>query len=262
MSETCESGRECNAHKQNEERLSKLNDELRKDLEIAEKLIKGEPIVKSINYEPGKPFDIKISHPMVAALAASCVDLIRQTDAKNYVETIFEHKETGERFHFIVQRADGKTPHELRVDAEFKATELEEQLAQMRAKKYPTADEYNAILKANEDLGKSNAELAKQFVDMEAVVGCQEKTIDRLKNERLDWRGVETACPKCGGSGAIWYGSTAMWRGGIGGAAMTRGACSTCWGSGDADRPWTNLRNLEGDIAKLRKEVERLTRGR
>lgn len=56
------------------------------------------------------------------------------------------------------------------------------------------------------------------------------------------WRGVRNPCTKCNGKGSIMYGSTATWRGGIGGAAMTRGVCDGCWGSGDADRPWQDLR--------------------
>lgn len=58
----------------------------------------------------------------------------------------------------------------------------------------------------------------------------------------LKWRGVCTYCTKCNGSGIRTYPSTATWRGGIGGAAMTRDVCDECWGSGDRDRPGVNLR--------------------
>lgn len=46
----------------------------------------------------------------------------------------------------------------------------------------------------------------------------------------LRWRGIEPGeeCPECGGSGWIVYGSTATYMGGIGGAAMTPGACNVC----------------------------------
>lgn len=30
----------------------------------------------------------------------------------------------------------------------------------------------------------------------------------------------------------------------MGGCAITGDVCDTCWGSGDANRPWTNLREL------------------
>jgi hypothetical protein len=55
-------------------------------------------------------------------------------------------------------------------------------------------------------------------------------------------RRVDVVCPKCHGSGEVTYGSTATWRGGIGGAAMTSDVCDKCWGSGDEAHPWTDLR--------------------
>ena len=60
----------------------------------------------------------------------------------------------------------------------------------------------------------------------------------------LQLRGVDVPCVACRGSGVRVYGSTATWRGGIGGAAMTQDVCDRCWGSGDANRSWTDLRKL------------------
>jgi len=60
----------------------------------------------------------------------------------------------------------------------------------------------------------------------------------------LQWRSVESPCPKCHGSGVRTYGSTATWRGGIGGQAMTVDACDQCWGSGDEHRKGADLREL------------------
>jgi len=59
-------------------------------------------------------------------------------------------------------------------------------------------------------------------------------------------RGIskDNICPKCGGIGERTYSSTSTWRGGIAGQMLTDGICDTCWGSGDATRPWTNLRVL------------------
>lgn len=68
----------------------------------------------------------------------------------------------------------------------------------------------------------------------------------------LDWRGVEQPCAACRGTGWKMYANTSTWRGGIGGNAMTRGQCDRCWGSGDEDRPWTNLRQMEERHAKER----------
>lgn len=45
------------------------------------------------------------------------------------------------------------------------------------------------------------------------------------------------------------YGSTATWRGGMGGAAMTRDVCDQCWGSGDKHEPWTDLRKLRDEAS-------------
>ncbi len=55
----------------------------------------------------------------------------------------------------------------------------------------------------------------------------------------------EDQCPACGGSGYVVYGSTATWRGGVGGQALTEGVCDKCWGSGNRHRPWPSHRLLE-----------------
>lgn len=61
-----------------------------------------------------------------------------------------------------------------------------------------------------------------------------------------DHRGVgEYPCARCTGLGRRTYGSTATWRGGIGGQAMTPDVCDECWGSGDAMRLGVNLKALE-----------------
>jgi hypothetical protein len=65
--------------------------------------------------------------------------------------------------------------------------------------------------------------------------------------DHLEWRGIKTVCTRCGGTGSYWYGSTSTWRGGMAGAAMTRGVCDVCWGSGDAERHWTDLRKLRDE---------------
>lgn len=67
---------------------------------------------------------------------------------------------------------------------------------------------------------------------------------DSMLERWLLWRGIDPddACPECGGAGAKTYPSTATWRGGCGGQAMTRDACDRCWGSGSASRPWPSHR--------------------
>ena len=67
---------------------------------------------------------------------------------------------------------------------------------------------------------------------------------DEAFAEFLELRGVDTPCGGCGGFGVRTYGSTAQWRGGIGGQMLTQGICDKCWGSGDDNSPWMNLRDL------------------
>ena len=70
----------------------------------------------------------------------------------------------------------------------------------------------------------------------------------------LQWRNIDTPCVSCGGSGVKMYGNTTTWRGGIGGQIMTSDVCDVCWGSGDADRHWINLRTVRIDLEKRKTE--------
>lgn len=81
----------------------------------------------------------------------------------------------------------------------------------------------------------------------EQAVSFSEKFYERLYNLRR----IGNPCVKCNGLGSRTYGSTATWRGGIGGAAMTTAVCDKCWGSG-SDRPWYSHREFED----LKKELE------
>ncbi len=67
-----------------------------------------------------------------------------------------------------------------------------------------------------------------------------EEEMQRFKT----WRGIRTCCQRCNGSGVIQYSSTAGWRNGIGGQAITDDVCDTCWGSGCTERLGVNLREL------------------
>lgn len=67
----------------------------------------------------------------------------------------------------------------------------------------------------------------------------------------------DQVCPGCSGYGVKAYGSTAMWRGGIGGSAITPGVCDKCWGSGNKHRPWPSWRKyeaMEHELQQLREE--------
>lgn len=73
----------------------------------------------------------------------------------------------------------------------------------------------------------------------------------------LAWRGVETPCRGCGGAGTRAYGSTATWRGGVGGQSMTSDVCDRCWGTGDAERHGANLRELSERMKSARRDGAR-----
>jgi len=66
----------------------------------------------------------------------------------------------------------------------------------------------------------------------------------------IEYRGVEDPCPKCHGHGVRAYGSTATWRGGIGGQTTTSDVCDGCWGSGDKNKTWTNLRTIAAEVER------------
>ena len=51
-------------------------------------------------------------------------------------------------------------------------------------------------------------------------------------------------CDTCQGAGRLMYGSTATWRGGIGGAALTADVCDKCWGTGTKSMRGADLKAL------------------
>jgi hypothetical protein len=55
-------------------------------------------------------------------------------------------------------------------------------------------------------------------------------------------RGVRDPCETCHGLGVKMYSSTATYWGGMGGAAMRRDLCDTCWGSGDKHHQFFDVR--------------------
>lgn len=68
-------------------------------------------------------------------------------------------------------------------------------------------------------------------------------------------------CTACQGKGRRAYGSTATWRGGIGGQAITADVCDKCWGSGNTEQPGTDLRRLRNqqrNMAAMRELCARI----
>lgn len=56
-------------------------------------------------------------------------------------------------------------------------------------------------------------------------------------------KGVQ--CPQCGGLGEKAYGSTATFRGGIGGQMITSDVCDGCWGTGRTDKKGPDRRKYK-----------------
>lgn len=61
-------------------------------------------------------------------------------------------------------------------------------------------------------------------------------------------------CGACGGWGVATYANTSTWRKGVGGNMLTSDVCDTCWGSGNAERPWPSHRLM---LATHPREPER-----
>lgn len=62
-------------------------------------------------------------------------------------------------------------------------------------------------------------------------------------------------CEKCGGTGRCHYPNTATYNSRPGilvGHAFTWDICDLCWGSGNEDRPYKNLRKLNEELRKYK----------
>lgn len=88
------------------------------------------------------------------------------------------------------------------------------------------------LMKIISDLREKNNQLREDFY----------KT---SPSSRMHYVEESDMCRECGGSGYKLYGSTATWRGGVGGQAMTNSVCDCCWGSGSNSNPWPSWRKYE-----------------
>ena len=92
--------------------------------------------------------------------------------------------------------------------------------------------------------------LMRRVEDLESQLDDLESQLDDVYDNMLRWRGIDRGsgdepCKRCSGSGIAAYGSASTWRGGISGQVITSDVCDKCWGSGNAEKPWVNLRRLE-----------------
>lgn len=106
----------------------------------------------------------------------------------------------------------------------------------------------------NEDWDRAT----KEYDDAEAVYVGDYSVRDETWREFISARGVEIPCPYCGGLGVKTYPDTTTWRGGAGGQAITLDVCDHCWGSGDANKPWLNLRTVKMTVDAYLGEIEML----
>jgi hypothetical protein len=81
--------------------------------------------------------------------------------------------------------------------------------------------------------------------EIERLRGIRENLNRYMPTARLDLVDDERCCSECRGSGIKTYGTSATWRGGSGGMTITTDVCNTCWGNGDAHRPWPSHREIE-----------------
>lgn len=65
----------------------------------------------------------------------------------------------------------------------------------------------------------------------------------------------DVGCPDCNGTGYKVYGSSATWKGGIGGQTITTDVCDSCWGSGRNDIKFGDLRKLKILLSNMEKKL-------
>jgi len=97
----------------------------------AEDVYDDEPIIREMQIKGGQ-LNMSVSGVAASIMARSFGDLLLNQKAPNYIETRF-HTPQGDKLLVTVQRTDGKTPHELRAEAEEKIADLEKQLEGLRA---------------------------------------------------------------------------------------------------------------------------------
>lgn len=153
-----------------------------------------------------------------------------------------EHSCEAEMRTIARMRGDGKPELSIGWKAADEIAALREELKVLKMRADSSDDEANTEMKAAISAENKVRHLREQIKYLEER---KEGEYERM----LEWRGIyaeqgDKPCPKCGGSGQTMYGSTTTWRGGCGGQAMTSDICDKCWGSGNAEKPWLNLRTL------------------
>jgi hypothetical protein len=111
-----------------------------------------------------------------------------------------------------------------------------------------TASEVDLLLQDLEELDRARSAISSYLEVVEE--SC---FVDRM--QRAGVEAVKDLCQACEGLGVKTYATTATWRGGIGGAAITVDVCDSCWGSGASSKPWLNLRLVRDNLQKAVEKV-------
>lgn len=87
----------------------------------------GEISLESLQVKNGN-IDLKLQSNIVPLVAEAFHELLDEMQASNYIQFSLDHLKTHETILVTVQKKSGKSPHELRVEAEQKYKELLEEV--------------------------------------------------------------------------------------------------------------------------------------
>jgi hypothetical protein len=90
--------------------------DLEREAEQHAEYVCGKATIEDLAIRNGA-LSLSVSTEMVHVMASQMACVLDGHNAENYVEIQMQHKD-GRRFAVIVQRCEGKTPHEKRVEAE------------------------------------------------------------------------------------------------------------------------------------------------
>lgn len=114
---------------------------------------------------------------------------------------------------------------------------------------YVRYEDYKAALaEAEKTIGALKHRIGEIEDERGAEIARLRGALDAYRSEEHErhcaWRDLtcDDLCHRCHGAGIRAYGSTATWRGGIGGQAITSDVCDACWGSGSKSRKWPSHR--------------------
>jgi hypothetical protein len=143
-----------------------------------QKALCGEISLESLQVKDGN-IDLKLKSKIVPIVAGAFHELLDEMQAPNYIEFSLDHLETHETILVIVQKKSGKSPHELRVEAEEKYKALLE--GNPEATKLSEIPCWYVSYRGNcfgifmtENLAEEFSEFIKPKIDAKASVNCKD----------------------------------------------------------------------------------------